>query len=146
MLKSMAATDDRELEEIRRKKMREYLDMLSKGNKEETKIEEPLIKHLSDKELQASMDAGEDFILDLWAEWCAPCKKLEPIYEELAEEYGGKVKFYKLNVDDYPQVSMRFGVMGIPTTIFFRGGKPVDRIVGLMPKSIFMSKIHQHYL
>lgn len=142
----MAPADDGELEEIRRKKMQEYLNMLSQENKEEKRKKEPPVKHISDKELQASIEAGEDFLLDLWAEWCGPCKMLEPIFEELAREYGGRVKFYKLNVDKYPQVSMRYGVMGIPTVLFFRGGKPVDRLVGLMPKSIFMSKIHQHYL
>jgi len=141
----MAATDDRELEELRRKKMQEYLNTLSRGNTM-PKEEEPLIKHISDKELQAAMEAGENFLLDLWAEWCGPCKMLEPIFKELSEEYKGKVKFYKLNVDEYPQVSMRFGVMGIPTVLFFRGGKAIDRIVGLMPKSTFLGKIHQHYL
>jgi len=71
---------------------------------------------------------------------------LEPIFEELARQYKDVVKFYKLNVDRYPHVAMKYGVMGIPTTLFFKDGAPAGRIVGLRPESIFISKVHELYL
>ncbi len=74
-------------------------------------------------------------LVDFWAPWCAPCNMLAPIVEELAEEYKGKVKICKLNVDENPSVPGRFGIRGIPTLILFKDGKIVEQIVGLVPKA-----------
>lgn len=82
-------------------------------------------------------------ILDLWADWCHPCKMIEPYLEELAVKYAGKVKVVRLNVDDYPDIPSRYGVLSIPTVIFFKGGKEVDRIVGAMPKHHYELKIQE---
>ena len=73
-------------------------------------------------------------VLDFWAEWCPPCRALAPTFEELAERYTGQVKFVKLNVDDNPQVSQRFGIKGIPTLVFFDGGHEAERVVGAAGK------------
>ena len=74
-------------------------------------------------------------LVDFWASWCAPCKMIAPLVEELAEDYAGRVKMAKLDVDANPVVAGQFGVMSIPTLILFKGGKAVDRIVGYQPKA-----------
>ena len=69
-------------------------------------------------------------LIDVWAEWCAPCKMIAPIVEELAEEFDGKVKFTKLDVDSNPRSATNFGIRGIPTLLIFNDGKPIDQVVG----------------
>ena len=69
-------------------------------------------------------------VLDFWAEWCPPCRALAPTFEELAKQYAGRVRFLKLNVDENQQVPQRFGIKGIPTLVFFDGGREVERVVG----------------
>ena len=81
--------------------------------------------------------AGSDLpvVLDFWAEWCPPCRALAPTFEELAKQYEGRVRFLKLNVDENQQVPQRFGIKGIPTLVFFDGGREVERIVGASSKT-----------
>ena len=74
-------------------------------------------------------------LVDFWAPWCGPCRMVAPIVEELAEEYDGKVDFYKLNTDDNVQVAARYGIRSIPTLLVFKGGETVGQIVGFRPKS-----------
>ncbi len=73
-------------------------------------------------------------VVDFWAVWCGPCRMIAPVVEELATEYDGRVTFAKLNVDDNPQVSMKYGIRSIPTLLVFKNGKPIDQIVGAVPK------------
>lgn len=73
-------------------------------------------------------------LLDLWAEWCGPCHMLAPTVEELATEMAGRVKVGKLNIDENPGTANRFGVRSIPTLLVLKGGKEVDRLVGVQPK------------
>ena len=80
-------------------------------------------------------------LVDFWAEWCAPCKMIAPIVEELAGEYDGKVKFAKLDVDSNPQSAMKYGIRGIPTLLIFDGGSPVDQIVGAVPKAQLKNRL-----
>ncbi len=74
-------------------------------------------------------------VVDFWAEWCAPCRMVAPVLEELAAEYGGKVKVAKLNIDDNPSTSAKFGIRSVPTLLFFKGGRLVDQYVGAASKS-----------
>lgn len=76
-------------------------------------------------------------LVDFWAEWCAPCKMAEPILEELSESYKDKVIVGKLNVDENPDVSQKYGVMSIPTTILFKDGKEVSRVIGFSGKQSY---------
>ena len=82
-------------------------------------------------------------MVDFWADWCAPCKMIAPIVEQLAEEYDGKVKFAKLDVDSNPTVASTFGIRSIPTLLIFKGGSPVGQIVGAVPKAVLKSRLEE---
>ncbi len=82
-------------------------------------------------------------LVDMWAAWCGPCRMVAPIVEELAGTYQGKVKIGKLNVDDHPQVAAQYRIMNIPTLLLFKGGKEVDRIVGVQPKEELARRIEK---
>ncbi len=94
---------------------------------------------------------GEDFykeiengivVLDIWADWCRPCKAIEPYLKELEREYPN-VKFLKLNADEYPEILQDLGVISIPTVIYFKNGKEVGRIVGAQPKQKFKQTLEE---
>ena len=74
-------------------------------------------------------------MVDFWASWCAPCKAIAPLLDTVADEYDGKIKVGKVNVDDNPATPGRYGVRGIPTVILIKGGKVVDQVVGAVPKA-----------
>ena len=81
---------------------------------------------------------------DFWAEWCGPCKMIAPILEEIAEEYDGKLKVTKLDVDQNPSTMMKYQIMSIPTLILFKDGQEVERLIGAMPKERLLAKIRPH--
>ncbi len=74
-------------------------------------------------------------LVDFWAPWCAPCKAIAPVVDTLAEEYEGKVKFGKVNVDENPATPAKYGIRGIPTIMIFKDGKLMDQVVGAVPKA-----------
>ena len=76
-------------------------------------------------------------IIDFWAEWCAPCRRIAPIVKELADEYDGKVKVVKMNIDENPGTPGKYGIRSIPTVLAFKGGTVVEQITGARPKSAF---------
>jgi thioredoxin 1 len=83
-------------------------------------------------------------LVDFWAAWCGPCRAVAPTVEALASEYAGKLKVVKLDVDESGDVAGQFGVQSIPTLILFKGGQPVERLIGNVPKPAIVSKIQQH--
>ncbi len=80
-------------------------------------------------------------MVDFWAVWCGPCQMVAPIVDELASEYGDKLRVLKLNTDENPEIAGRFQIMSIPTILFFRNGQPVERLVGARPKRQFKEVI-----
>lgn len=80
------------------------------------------------------LQALEPVLVDFWAEWCPPCRKLGPVIDALADEYAGRVKVVKLNVDESPEVASRYAIFSIPTLLLFRGGEVVDQRVGFRPR------------
>ncbi len=80
-------------------------------------------------------------VVDFWAEWCAPCRMITPVLEEISKEYEGKIKVGKLNVDENSAIAGEYRIMGIPTLLFFRSGKLVDKLVGVVPKKALQDKI-----
>ncbi|MCR4936077.1 MAG: thioredoxin [Oscillospiraceae bacterium] len=84
---------------------------------------------------QEVKNATVPVLVDFWASWCGPCRMLSPLVEQLSEEYAGKAKFGKVNVDEQPQLAMTYRVSAIPTLIAFRNGQPVGSTVGVVPRS-----------
>lgn len=89
---------------------------------------------LADDGFDLAVERYDLMAVDFWAPWCGPCMVMAPVIEELAEEYAGRVTFGKLNTDENPATTERFGVMGIPTMLILQGGNEVERIVGAVPK------------
>ena len=100
------------------------------------------IVQVTDQNFETTVAGSIQLVLvDFWATWCAPCKMLRPVVEELATEYEGRVTVAELDVDANPLTASKFGVLSIPSLILFRAGKPAERIVGYKPKAYLRQKI-----
>ena len=95
----------------------------------------------NDSNIKEIIESGKPVVIDLWAEWCGPCRLIGPFIEELAEEYAGKVEIGKMNVDENSDTPNEFGVRNIPTVLFFKDGKLADKVVGAVPKAKLQEKI-----
>lgn len=100
-----------------------------------------MAKQLTDSNLEEVLTSGRPVVIDFWAEWCGPCRSISPIVDELATEYEGVVDIYKCDVDENSDVCGSFGIRNIPTLIFIKDGKPVDRHVGTATKAQLAAKI-----
>lgn len=101
--------------------------------------------HVTDGTFEQEVVNSEGPVLvDFWAEWCAPCKMIAPVLEQIATEQGDTLKIAKMDVDVNQVVAQQFGVMSIPTLILFKGGEPVERLVGYMPKEQLERKLLAH--
>ena len=104
-----------------------------------------LVVEVSDATFKSDIEQHQGLaMVDLWAEWCGPCRMVAPIVEALATEYEGKLKVAKLDVDANPETAQRFNVRSIPTMLFFRDGKVVDSVVGALPKAALAQRIDRH--
>jgi thioredoxin 1 len=91
------------------------------------------------------LESEQPVLVDFSAIWCGPCKLLDPIVKQFAQEWAGKVKVFRLDVDDSPNVAMNYQVMGVPTLMLFKGGKPVERVTGYQPKDRLEKKFKPHF-
>src|SRR3989338_7413943 len=100
--------------------------------------------HFSDSNFKKEVLESElPVLVDYWAQWCMPCKMIAPFVEELAKEYHAKIKIGKVNVDENPKVTSQYGIMSIPTLIFFKNGKVSEQAVGALTKSELKKKIEE---
>ncbi|MCY0883865.1 MAG: thioredoxin [Acidianus infernus] len=128
----MSSDYDPELEELLKKKFKQIMNT-TKGMQENQKTQEELVAHLDSNTFDNFIKSHKVAVIDFWAEWCAPCIVLAPIIEELAKDYP-QVGFGKVNSDENQDIAARYGVMSLPTVIFFKNGEPVDEVIGAVPR------------
>ena len=102
--------------------------------------------HFNQEGFDKEVPAAPMAMVDFWAQWCGPCRMLAPTIEKLGEDYEGKALVGKVNVDDEPELAARYGVMSIPTVIFFRDGEELERKVGVMPESAYTQLLDENLI
>lgn len=102
------------------------------------------IAELTTQDFEVTISGATPVLVDFWAEWCAPCRAIAPILEEIAQEQEGRLRVVKLNVDENPDVAKRLGIMSIPTVALYASGEERARIIGARPKEHFLREIEPH--
>ena len=102
------------------------------------------VQTITDGNFDQTIQGEKPVLVDFWAEWCGPCRRLAPTVEELAGDYDGKVVVGKLNVDENPNTAFKFSIRGIPTLLLFKGGQVVEQVVGLQDKDELEKVIDKH--
>jgi thioredoxin 1 len=129
-----------ELEEIRRRKLKELMEAAEKHTASQWPSE-PV--EISDTEFDSFTKKYDVVVVDCWAPWCGPCRMIAPIIDSLARELQGRVAFGKLNTDENQRTALQYRIQAIPTLLVFKNGKLVDRIVGAIPKDQIMKRIQK---
>jgi len=102
------------------------------------------VQHVTDSTFDQLVKSPTPVLVDFWAEWCMPCKRIAPTVEQLATDYAGRLTVAKMNVDENSDVPMRFGIRGIPTLMLFKGGELVDTVVGAVAKDTIKKMVDSH--
>ena len=139
--KIMPITEDEEISAIMKRK-KEILEEKLRSMNEIKKINKPI--NLTDSNFDIEKSKYSLLVVDFWAAWCGPCKMVTPIIEQLAEQYAGKIIFGKVNVDENPHISQRFGIQSIPTLMILKEGQVIDVMIGALPKGQIENRIKQH--
>ena len=100
--------------------------------------------HFNQETFDKALEEGELMMVDFWAEWCGPCQMLGPVIESLAEEYEGRAVVGKVNTDEEQELAIRYRVMNIPTVLFFKDGREIERRVGVMPPDAFVQILEEN--
>ena len=106
----------------------------------------PWLVNATDATFEPEAKAAVPVLVDLWAPWCGPCRIVGPILEQLAADYSGRLKVVKVNVDENPRLSRQFQATSIPTLVVLKDGKPVDRVIGALPKTQLVARLMPHLL
>jgi thioredoxin 1 len=100
---------------------------------------------VTDQDFEAEViKSSTPVLVDFWAEWCGPCRMIAPAVDQISAEYAGRLKVVKMNVDENPEIPIRFGIQGIPTLLLFKDGQVVEKIVGAAPKPALVARIKTH--
>ena len=126
---------DDELTRIREKRMQELTEKMKHAEKAGN------VSNIDEIHFQEFISTHPFSVIDFWAEWCGPCRRIAPIMDELSREFGGKVAFGKCNTDDNRRIAMQFNISAIPAIMLFSNGQLVDRIIGAYPKDAIREKI-----
>ena len=137
----MPVTEDNEISAIMKRK-KEILEEKLRSMNEIKKIKKPI--NLTDSNFDIEKSKYSLLVVDFWATWCGPCKMISPIIEQLAEQYAGKIVFGKVNVDENPHISQRFGIQSIPTLMIVKEGQVIDVMIGALPKGQIENRIEQY--
>lgn len=142
--KRLAMGDDDELEQIRVRKMRELINRIGGPKADARKYHPGVPVTVEDATFDQTVQQYPLMVIDCWAPWCGPCRMVAPVIDEMTKDYTGRVAFGKLNVDENPETAMRFGIQGIPTLLFIKNGKEVNRIVGAAPRWRIEAELRKH--
>ena len=132
--------DDNELNEIREKRMATLKEKM-----EHQGVSGRVIQ-IDEQHINDILRTHQALIIDFWAEWCGPCRRVGPVIEELAQEFAGKVMFGKCNTDENQQLAMQLNISAIPNIVFFSHGKMVDRVIGAYPKEAIREKVIRNFI
>ncbi len=136
---------DQEIERIRAEKLKRLMNDLKKNSGDKTdKVSVSMITELSDKTFNKFISEHPLVLIDCWAPWCAPCRAVAPVVDQIAKKYSGKLSVGKLNTDDNQSTAVNMGIMGIPTLLIFKDGKLADKIVGAYPGSVIEARIKKY--
>lgn len=124
-----------DLDVIKKKKLEQLKKQYMTGGKTMEKKWPDTPIHLLDADIDETMKKYPTIVIDCWAPWCGPCRTVAPIMDQLASDYAGRIKIAKLNTDDNPATASQYGIQSIPTLLFFKNGKQVNKLVGALPKA-----------
>lgn len=136
---------DDELAKIREKKMQELRDRFDPSKRPANPAGHIAVIPVDEVHFSQVLQQQPALVIDFWAEWCGPCRRVAPVVEELAQEFAGKVTFAKCDTDHNQRLAMKFGISAIPCLLFFSNGQMVDRLIGAAPKEAIRAKVVRNF-